>query len=147
MKPFISTKFYGVINWALVVLLLTAPWDFGAWHPGFYTIGGASLFIPIFVGWTQFIMAVFSRNSHGFIKQFPLQMHLFMDVISGSFLMCSPFIYHFDDKVMWPHVILGGILLIAGAFTQKSPFTTMFERPHPLGQLESTDELEGRLNH
>jgi hypothetical protein len=147
MKPFISTKFYGVINWVMALLLLSAPWDFGAWHPGFYTVGGASLFIPIFIGWVQFIMAVFSNNNHGFIKQFPMQMHLFMDVISGSFLLFSPLTFHFYDQVYWPHVILGAILLIAGSFTQQSPFTTLYDRPHPLGQRHSTDDLEGRLNH
>lgn len=147
MKPFISTKFYGVINWGMALLLLTAPWDFGTWHSGFYTVGGASLFIPLFIGWVQFIMAVFSNNPHGFIKQFPMQMHLFMDIICGSFLMASPFIYHFNGDVQWPHIVLGAILCFAGIFTQKSPFTTPYEPSHPLGQLHSTESLEGRLDH
>ena len=147
MKPFISIKFYGVLNWVMVVLLLTAPWDFGSWHPGFYTLGGAALFLPLFFGWLQFIMAVFTNAPHGFIKQFPIQMHMFLDIVQGSFLLASPFIFHFQGEVMWPQIILGAILCIIGIFTHKSPLITEYEPSHPLGQLHSTDSLEGRLDH
>jgi hypothetical protein len=147
MKPFISTKFYGVINWVAVILLLTAPWDFGAWHPGFYTVGGAALFLPLFFGWIQFIMAVFTDNSHGFIKVFPLQMHLFLDLVIGSFLLASPFIFHYADKVVWPQVLLGGLLCVAAIFTKKSPITTDPQHNLAEGQLTSTSSFESRLNH
>jgi hypothetical protein len=147
MKPFISTKFYGVINWAVVFLLLLTPWNYGAWHPGFYTVGGAALFLPLFFGWLQFIMAVFSNNPHGFIKQFPMRMHLFLDIVMGSFLIASPFIFQAHLTVFWPHVLIGALLCIGGIFTEKSPYTTPYEPSHPLGQLHSTDSLEGRLDH
>jgi len=151
MKPFISLKFYGVINWVVIILLLTAPWDFGAWHTGFYYYyqhtGGAAFFIPMFFGWTQFIMAVFSNSPHGFIKQFPVQMHLFLDIIQGSFLLASPFVYHFAGDVWMPHVLIGALMCFAGIFTAKSPFTTEAEPSHPLGQLHSTASQEGRLDH
>jgi len=133
MKPFISTKFYGVLNYGVALLLLLTPW-----YLGYYQFGGAALFLPLLIGWLQLIMAIFSNNSHGFIKVFPMEMHLFLDVITGSFLMCSPFVYGFSEKVFWPQVLLGAIIFFAGVFTQKSPFTT---RHHTLaeGQLTSTD--------
>jgi len=88
MKPFISPTLYGIINWGGSFLLLATPWYFG-----FYTLGGAALFLMLLIGWLQFIMAVFSNSAHGFIKVFPMQMHSFLDVVTGSFLMCSPFVY------------------------------------------------------
>jgi hypothetical protein len=138
MKPFISTSFYGVINWAACLLLLSTPW-----FMGYYVYGGAALFLPLLIGWLQFIMAVFSNNKHGFIKVFPMQMHLFLDVVTGSFLMCSPFVYAFSDKVFWPQVLLGALLLIAGIFTKKSPFTAPKYHNLAQGQLTSTDSNEG----
>ena len=84
-------------------------------------------------------MAVFSNNKHGFIKQMPMAMHLFLDVIMGSFLMMSPFIFHFSDKVVWPQVLIGGLVFIAGAFTHKSPFTDKYRHHLPEGQLQSVD--------
>jgi hypothetical protein len=134
MKPFISLSTYGVINWLAVVLLLGSPWALG-----FYKLGGAALFLPLLFGWLEFIMAVFSNNKHGFIKQMPMEMHLFLDVIMGSFLLMSPFIFHFSDKVVWPQVLIGGLVFIAGAFTHKSPFTDKFRHHLPEGQLQSID--------
>ena len=144
MKPFISTSFYGVMNYLLSFTIMTSPWLFGFSH-----IGGCSLLLPIFFGWLQFIMAVFSNNSHGFIKVFPMEMHFFLDVIIGSFLLTSPFVYGFAynsegvfghvDGVFLPQVILGGLLCIMGIFTQKSPFLTKPEHRMPQGQLWSTD--------
>ncbi|WP_158990837.1 SPW repeat protein [Mucilaginibacter sp. L196] len=134
MKPFISLSTYGVINWLAVVLLLGSPWALG-----FYKLGGAALFLPLLFGWIEFIMAVFSNNKHGFIKQMPMEMHLFLDVIMGSFLLMSPFIFHFSDKVVWPQVLIGGLVFIAGAFTHKSPFTDRFRHHLPEGQLQSID--------
>ncbi|MHB8205811.1 SPW repeat domain-containing protein [Mucilaginibacter sp.] len=134
MKPFISLSTYGVINWLAVVLLLGCPWALG-----FYKLGGAALFLPLLFGWIEFIMAVFSNNKHGFFKQMPMEMHLFLDVIIGSFLFMSPFIFHFSDKVVWPQVLIGGLVFIAGAFTHKSPFTDKYRHHLPEGQLQSVD--------
>jgi hypothetical protein len=135
MKPFISATFYGVINWAGCILLLTSPFFLG-----YYQYRGAAFLLPVFIGWLQFIMAVFSDSKHGLIKVFPMQMHLFLDIIVGSFLMASPFVYGFSDKVFWPQVLLGGLFFFAGIFTKGSP---LFAKEHSLaeGQLTSTDSL------
>jgi len=129
------------MNYVLSFSLLLAPWYIGSYNgtQGFYMVGGAALFLPLLLGWLQFIMAVFSNNSHGFIKFFPMEMHLFLDVITGSFLLASPFVFHFSDKVVWPQVILGGLLCIMGIFTKKSPFTTRIAHHLPEGQLQSVD--------
>lgn len=139
MKPFISLSTYGVINWVAVVLLLACPWISLSGEPAFYTLGGAALFLPLFFGWLEFIMAVFSDNKHGLIKQMPMEMHLFLDVIIGSFLLMSPFIFHFSDKLLWPQLLIGGLVFVAGAFTQKSPFTSKYQHHLPEGQLQSID--------
>jgi hypothetical protein len=68
-----------------------------------------------------------------------MEMHLFLDVVIGSFLLMSPFMYAFADKVVWPQVLIGGMILIAGAFTHKSPFTDRYRHHLPEGQLQSTD--------
>jgi hypothetical protein len=134
MKSFISLSFYGFINWLVVVLLLGSPFALG-----YYKVGGAALFLPLLFGWIEFIMAVFSNNKHGLVKQFPMEMHLFLDVIIGSFLLASPFVYHFDDRVFLPQVLIGGLIFIAGAFTHKSPFTDKFRHHAPEGLLQSVD--------
>ena len=115
MKPFVPTAVYGVLNYLLSFTLIAAPWLFGLAN-----VSSAALFIPIFIGWLQFIMAVFVDNETGFVKQFPLQMHLVLDVLMGFFLMVSPWLYTFSDRAFWPELLLGGLLLFLGIFTKKS---------------------------
>jgi len=141
MKPFVPTAVYGVLNYLLSFTLIAAPWLFGLAN-----VSSAALFIPIFIGWLQFIMAVFVDNETGFVKQFPLQMHLVLDVLMGFFLMVSPWLYTFSDRAFWPELLLGGLLLFLGIFTKKSPFLTNPHRSVPDGQLTSTDSIDGRLN-
>ncbi|MGN6177978.1 MAG: SPW repeat domain-containing protein [Mucilaginibacter sp.] len=147
MKPFISTKFYGVMNYLIGAALILAPWFVPASNgkPFYVHADGASLLLPLIVGWVQLIMAFFSNNSHGVIRQFPLQMHFFLDVLCGSFLFASPFVYGFSDVIWWPHVLFGGLLVILGVFTKKSPFTTPTPHAQPQGGLTSVDYEEQTL--
>lgn len=141
MKPFVPTAVYGVLNYLLSFTLIASPWIFGL-----VNISSAALLIPIYIGWLQFIMAVFVDNETGFVKQFPMQIHLVLDVLMGFFLMVTPWLYTFSDLAFWPELLLGGLLFLLGIFTKKSPFLT---RPHhsvPEGQLLSIDSTDGRLS-
>jgi hypothetical protein len=124
MKSFISTTSYAVINYITALLLLTSPWLFGFVH-----VGGASLFLPLLFGWYQLIMAIFANNKLGFLKVFPMQMHFVLDVILGSFLMCSPWVYNYANEhhLFLPQLILGGVLVLGGVFTHGSQFTNRTE--------------------
>ena len=146
MKPFISTAFYGVVNYILALTLIASPWLFDL-----VNVSSAALFIPIYIGWLQLIMAIFTNSETGFIKQFPLQIHLVLDVIMGFFLLVSPFLYTFSSKLSgtaWiPAVVLGGLLIFMGNFTKKSPWLTPMHESVPQGgSMTSVDSSEGRLS-
>ncbi len=146
MKPFISTATYGVLNYIIALVLISSPWSFGL-----VDVSSAALFLPIYFGWIQLIMAIFSKSETGFIKQFPLQIHLVIDVHMGFILLVSPFLYTFSDKQdgkAWiPAVLLGGLLMFMGNFTKKSPWLTPAHTALPQGgELTSTDTTEGRLS-
>jgi hypothetical protein len=144
MKPFISTTFYGVCNYLLAFTLMSSPWLFGTVH-----VGGASLFLPLIFGWLQLIMAIFSNHKLGFIKVFPVPMHCVIDVIGGSFLMMSPFVYTYYTQVPFPQpqFLLGLIVFLLGIFTQKSPLS---DEPHHVmhdGLMNSTADIDEELAH
>jgi hypothetical protein len=145
MKPFISTAFYGVVNYILALTLIASPWLFDL-----VNVSSAALLIPLYIGWLQLIMAIFADTEVGFIKQFPIQIHLVLDVVMGFFLLVSPWLYTFSSKnsgtAFWPALLLGGLLFFMGIFTKKSPFLTKPHHAAPEGQLTSTDSYEGRLN-
>jgi len=145
MKPFISTAFYGVVNYILALTLIASPWLFNL-----VDVSSAALLIPIYIGWLQLIMAIFADTEVGFIRQFPVQIHLVLDVIMGFFLLVSPWLYTFSSKnsgnAFWPALLLGGLLFFMGIFTKGSPFLTKPHRAVNQGSLTSTDSYEGRLN-
>lgn len=149
MKPFISTKFYAVLNYLIGAALLASPWfiNDSTGHPYYYRAGGAILFLPIIIGWLQLVMTFFSASPYGVIRQFPVQMHCFQNILTGSFLLASPFVYGFSDMIWWPHVLCGALLMILGLFTTNSPFTTPTPHAQPQGGLTSVDYEEQTLMH
>jgi hypothetical protein len=141
MKPFISKTFHGVINYVGAILLMASPWLFN-----FSELKGAAILVPLYFGWLQLIMAIFSDNPLGFIKVFPMQMHNCLDVFSGSFLLMLPITYGFCSQVFWPHFLLGSLFFLSGIFTVESPFLTRPHRSLPEAGITSIDSHDGRLN-
>jgi hypothetical protein len=141
MKGFISNTFFGYFNYLLAVVMMASPWLFGFVH-----MGGAALFFPFMFGWHQLLMAIFSRAKGGMVGIFPIQMHLFLDTISGFVLLCTPWMYGFAHKGVWlPHVIFGLIILILGIYTKNSPLTNQPHEMVPERGIQSTDAHEGRM--
>jgi len=141
MKPFISTTFYGVINYLIAFTMIASPWLFNL-----VNISSAALLLPIYFGWIQLIMAIFANNKMSAIRQFPMKMHLALDVFMGFVLLVSPWLYTFSDKAFWPELLIGGLLMFLGIFTEGSPFTAPVHHSLPEGQLTSTDSTDGRLS-
>ena len=117
MKAIITTKQHAVLDYVGGLLITFSPWIFG-----FYKLGGAPLYIPLFIGSMQLVMAIFSRHELGLFKAFPMQLHLIIDMFAGFVLIVSSWLYGFYHFVFWPHLLLGLVSFSAGLFTQHSPF-------------------------
>lgn len=137
MKPFISTSTYGFLNYVVAITLMSSPWLFGFIH-----VGGASLFLPLIFGWLQLIMAIFSKHKFGFMNVFPVPMHCFIDVVGGSFLMASPWVYAYAPHVFLPQLLLGGLVFFLGIFTKTSPFTDEPKHVFKDGLLNNTNDID-----
>lgn len=137
MKPFVSTSTYGFLNWVVAITLMSSPWLFGFSH-----VGGASFFLPVIFGWLQLIMAIFSKHKFGIMNVFPIPMHCFIDVIGGSFLMASPWVYAYSDHVFWPQFLIGGLIFFLGVFTKTSPITDEPNHVFKDGLLGDTADIE-----
>ena len=137
MKPFISTAFFGVLTYLVALTLIASPWIFGL-----VDVSSAALFLPIYFGWLQLIMAIFSNNNTGFIPQFPIRTHMALLTIMGFVLLVSPWLYTFSDKACWPEVLFGLLLMCMGIFTKKSPFSDNANK-----ELTPANALGGRLNN
>jgi hypothetical protein len=142
MKPFIPTSVYGFFNYASALTLIASPWLFG-----FYNVGGASFFLPLVFGWLQLIMAIFSNHEWGFIKVFPVSMHCFIDVVGGSFLLISPFLYGYSSQIFWPQLLLGSLIFFLGIFTKSSPFTDEARHVFRGGLMDSIGDIDEPMGH
>jgi hypothetical protein len=116
MKPIISLKIHGILDYAGGLLITFSPWLFG-----FAKLGGATLFLPLCLGSMQLVMAIFSNHPLGVFKVFPMQLHLVIDMFVGIILIAAPWIYGFYHFVFLPHLLLGMVSLSAGLFTHHSP--------------------------
>jgi len=146
MKPFISTALYGFFNYAVALTLIASPWLFGFVH-----LSGAAFFLPLVFGWLQLIMAIFSKHELGFIKIFPVPMHCFIDVIGGSFLMASPFVYNYAPNAapqqFLPQLLLGGLVFLLGIFTKTSPITDEPKHVFKDGLMEHIGDIDEPMGH
>lgn len=142
MKTFISTAFYAYLNYICSILLLFSPWLFG-----FDQLkgGSASMFVPVIIGSSLLIMALFTNNELGVYKAFPMQLHLITTTFAGFFVLVSPWVFNFSSQVYIPHVCLGSFFLLAGIFTSNSPFLNKPHRALREAGIQSTDANEGRL--
>jgi len=140
MKPFISTAFYGFLKYILALTLIASPWLFEGFDgTKLVNISSAALLIPIYIGWLQLIMNIFSDNEASPIRQFPIKMNMVLDVVMGFILFVSPWLYNFKAKAFLPEVLFGALLIFLGLFTKKSPFTSKENHSSPQGLLSSTD--------
>ena len=116
MKPLISLKVHGILDYAGGLLITFSPWLFG-----FAKLGGAPLYLPLCIGSMQLVMAIFSNHPLGVFKVFPMQLHLLIDIFAGIILIAAPWVYGFYHFVFLPHLLLGMVSLVAGLLTQHSP--------------------------
>ncbi|MCQ6957048.1 SPW repeat domain-containing protein [Mucilaginibacter aquariorum] len=117
MKGFLPISFHSVLDYVLATITAASPWLFG-----FSATGGASLFIPLFIGCMQWNMIIFTNYKFGIWQVFPLQLHLIFDFICGFLIFSAAFIYHYEGLVFWSQVCLGIVNMVFGIFTAKTPF-------------------------
>jgi ACR3 family arsenite efflux pump ArsB len=123
---FLSPRTHTIIGFIVGLALLLAPNIFG-----FNDVGGAATTIPRILGIIVLLSELMVKGSFSGMGIVPMNMHLAMDVILGTFLAISPWLFGFSDQgtnAWLPHLIVG--LLIVGYV----PMTR-------------TNEEEDRLHH
>ena len=53
------------------------------------------------------LYSLLTKYKMGVIKIIPINIHLMLDTILGTFLAASPWLFGFADKVFLPHLVLG----------------------------------------
>lgn len=109
MKP-ITSRVHTIIGLIVGVALLLAPMLFG-----FSEEGGAAVAVPMYVGIFILLSELTTTSPISPLKLIPMRIHIILDVLTGLFLLASPWLFGFADLELnaWlPHVIVG--ILTAG---------------------------------
>jgi SPW repeat len=124
---FITTKFHAVLDYLSSAFLITFPWTFN------FNSGGAAQMIPFILGIMIIIMSVFTNYEAGIVKIIPMPIHLKINIMTGMFLIASPWIFNFNHQVYLPHLILGVFEISVGLLTERLPYyqRRLFRNIHP----------------
>jgi hypothetical protein len=111
----LSTRVHGMLDYAMGVLLLAAPYLFG------FATGGAKQWIPMALGAAMIGLALLTDYELGMARVISMPVHLGIDIASGVLLAASPWLFGFSQEVYWPHLILGLIEIGTAAMTDPRP--------------------------
>jgi hypothetical protein len=112
---FIPTRVHGMVDYAMGVLLIVAPWllGFAAW--------GAETWVPAILGVAVIGYSMFTDYELGLLRTIPMPTHLALDAGSGVLLAASPWLFGFAGLVYLPHLILGLAEIGAALTTHTTP--------------------------
>ena len=114
-KP-ITSRVHGVLDYPVGLLLIASPWIFG-----FHDVGGAAVTLPILIGAIALLQSTITDYEQSVVDMIPLRMHLVNDIIAGTVLAASPWLFGFADEgtSAWlPHLVFGLLLLGSGLLTR-----------------------------
>lgn len=111
----ISVTAHAVLDYAVGLLLLALPFVMG-WESD--ALQSRVLFI---LGALTIVYSLLTRYRMGVLRVIPFRVHLIIDVLSGIFLVASPWLLGFADQVFAPHVLLGLFEIAAVLMTRTAP--------------------------
>ena len=113
---FIPTRAHGLLDYLVGLLLIAAPWVFN------FDRGGAEMWVPVVFGVGALGYSLFTNYELGVIKRLPMGTHLTLDLLSGTFLAASPWLFGFSEFVYMPHLVLGVLEVGATLITKTTPY-------------------------
>lgn len=111
----LSTRVHGLLDYAIGLLLIAAPWLLG------FARGGAETWVPVAVGGSALLYSLFTDYELGLVRKVQMPVHLWLDGLGGLLLAVSPWLFGFDELVWIPHVAAGVVEMAVAFFTDTIP--------------------------
>jgi len=126
---FIPTRYHAPIDYIAGVALIAAPWIFQ------FSDHTAATVVPIVLGIGLIAYSLVTNYELGVWKIAPMAVHNLIDVVAGTLLAASPWIFGFADEsanVWVPHVVVGLAAVFLGLTTkQTGGYSYRKDRPQP----------------
>jgi uncharacterized membrane protein HdeD (DUF308 family) len=117
---FIPTKFHAPLDYIVGAALIAAPWIFQ------FSEHKAATVVPIVLGIGLIAYSLFTNYELGVWKVAPMAVHNVIDVVAGTMLALSPWLFGFADEsvnVWLPHVIVGAAAIFLGLTTVQQGYS------------------------
>ena len=117
---FIPTKFHAPLDYIVGAALIAAPWIFQ------FSEHKAATIVPIVLGIGLIAYSLFTNYELGVWKVAPMAVHNVIDVVAGTVLLASPWLFGFADEsanVWLPHVIVGAAAIFLGLTTVQQGYS------------------------
>ncbi len=117
---FIPTKFHAPLDYIVGAALIAAPWIFQ------FSEHKAATIVPIVLGIGLIAYSLFTNYELGVWKVAPMAVHNVFDVVAGTVLLASPWLFGFADEsanVWLPHVIVGAAAIFLGLTTVQQGYS------------------------
>jgi hypothetical protein len=112
---FLSTRVHGAVDYLTGALLIISPWLFG------FADGGTAQWVPVVLGASVILIALFTAYEWGVVKIIPIAAHLGIDCATGLLLLVSPWLFGFAGLVWLPHVVIGAFEILVSLITRTHP--------------------------
>ena len=114
---FIPTKLHAPLDYIVGAGLIAAPWIFQFSEHTTPTV------LSIVLGIGLIVYSLFTDYELGVWNVAPMAVHNLIDVVAGTMLLLSPWLFGFADEsanVWVPHVIVGAAAIFLGLTTKQS---------------------------
>ena len=111
---FIPTKLHAPLDYIVGAALIAAPWIF------MFSEHTAATVIPVVLGIGLIVYSLFTDYELGVWRRIPMSGHNLFDIIAGTLLAASPWIFGFADEsanVWVPHLVVGLAAIFLGLTT------------------------------
>jgi CDP-diglyceride synthetase len=103
---FIPRKAHIIADILIILALLIYPWIFIKEPRGVETL------VLMGTGVTMLCYSLLTKYEIGIAKTINMTVHLSIDFFVGLFLVVSPWLLNFGEKVLWPYVIMGCVIML-----------------------------------
>jgi hypothetical protein len=106
-----TSRVHGILDYLVALLLIVAPYLFG------FANGGPEQIVPQALGAMIILLSLLTAYEVSLVKLIPYRVHLMIDAVQALFLLVSPWLLGYADRIWWPHVLVAVVEMVVVALS------------------------------
>lgn len=114
---YIPRRIHAFLDIVLIIAQLGYPWIFFDNPKSMETI------VLMLSGMTMLCYSLLTKYEIGLFRFINMKNHLSIEFITGLFLAVSPWFFEFGSVALFPHLVIGSILMLLAVFSDNTSMT------------------------